>query len=299
MSQILSSDVRPTPAGGAARAGRSGLAKNVSIGILSYRAHGTLLHSLATHKAVGLPDIAGEFFIYFNALCPGDERIAREAGVPYHGDATNTGIYGGFRRIAELASKPYVLILENDIISNPCGIDAAGCLESCVADMIEHKIPAFSLRSRAEPGQGAPYRKYLKCFPVLEPVSADIAPQPLPLLSRLRMYLEHGRIDKFCGSAIFAERRPEIAQPRAIRKLPSGNYVMDSRFRNWSNQAVLVERSFFLDVVCRRVETHPCSRTVNGHQDIERSLNSWWWRRLGVQLGHAAVGTFTHARQGR
>jgi hypothetical protein len=294
MSQMPPSDFRRAPAGGAVR---SGLAKDVSVGILSYRAHGTLLHSLATHKAVGLPDIAGEFFIYFNALCAEDERIAREAGVPHHGDATNAGIYGGFRRIAEVASKPYVLILENDVISNPRGIDVAACLESCVADMIEHGIPAFSLRSRPEAGQGAPYQKYVKCFPVLDPVSSEIAPQPLPLRSRLRMYLKHGRLDKFRGCAVFTERHPDVAQPGAIRKLPSGNYVMDSRYLNWSNQAVLVERSFFFDVVCRRVETHPCSRTVNGYQDIERSLNSWWWRRLGVPLGHAAVGMFTHARQ--
>ncbi len=98
------------------------------------------------------------------------------------------------------------------------------------------------------------------------------------------------------AGAIYVEKHPEIAQPAAISKLPSGNYLTTSRFRNWSNQSVLVERSFFLDVVCRRVEEYPDRRLINGYQDIERALNNWWWRRLGVRMGHAASGIFTHAR---
>jgi hypothetical protein len=275
---------------------RPGSAKDISIGVLSYGAQATLSRSLETHKAAGLPDIAGEFFVYFNALCAEDVKTASAAGVRYYGDATNTGIYGGFRHIAEQATKPYVLILENDIISNPQGADVEACLESCVADMIEHKISAFCLRSRAAPGQGGVFGKYLKCFPVQEPLTGKVAPQALPLTSRLGMHLKHGRVGKFRASAIYVEQRPEMAQPAAISKLPSGNYLTTSQFRNWSNQAVLVERSFFLDVVCRRVKEHPDPRLINGCQDIERALNSWWWRRLGVRLGHASAGIFTHAR---
>ncbi len=87
------------------------------------------------------------------------------------------------------------------------------------------------------------------------------------------MFLEHGGIDKFRAASLFCERAPENVQKDAVRKLPSGNYVTDSRYRNWSNQAVLVERQYFVDVVCRRVDEHPDPRLVNGHQDIERALN--------------------------
>ncbi len=271
---------------------------SVSVGILSYRAHGTLKRALELHKMSTLPEIAGEFFIYFNALCNEDSALARDAGVSYFGSRENLGIYGGFRAIAERASRPYVLILENDVVP-VSGMDVMGCLEACVSDMREHGIKVFCLRSRSMPGQGGFPKKYIRCFPVHEPINADIARQKLPLGSRLEMLAAHGYVAKFRAGAIYAEQAPEKAQPHAIRKLASGNYLTDSRFRNWSNQAVLVEKDFFLNVICRRVEEHPDPRLVNGAQDIERALNTWWWRRRREPMGHAAEGVFTHARLDR
>ena len=156
--------------------------------------------------------------------------------------------------------------------------------------MIEHSIKSFSLRSRREPGEGAPYAKYIKTFGLLEPIAPSLAPKKAAPFSQLRMFLEHGSIDKFRAASLFCERDPETVQKQAVRKLPSGNYVTDSRYRNWSNQAVLVERQYFVDVVCRRVDEHPDPRLVNGHQDIERALNRRWWRRRRDRMGHAAAG---------
>jgi len=113
------------------------------------------------------------------------------------------------------------------------------------------------------------------------------------------MLLAHGYLSKFKGAAIGIEKEPEKAQPDAVRKLASGNYLTDSRFANWTNQSLLVEREFFLNTICRRVEEHPDPRLVNGHQDIERALNSWWWRRRREPMGRAAEGIFTHARLDR
>ena len=53
---------------------------------------------------------------------------------------------------------------------------------------------------------------------------------------------------------------------------------------------MLVERRYFFDVICRRVEEHPDPRLVNGHQDIERALNRRWWRHRRDPMGHAAEG---------
>ncbi len=110
------------------------------------------------------------------------------------------------------------------------------------------------------------------------------------------MTIKHMGIDRFRSTAIYVERNPQDVQPKAVRKLPSGNYLTDSRYRNWSNQSVLVERKFFLDVICRRVEDHPDPRSRGGHQDIECALNVRWWRRRREPLGHAAQGVFTHER---
>ena len=144
-----------------------------------------------------------------------------------------------------------------------------------------------------------PYAKYIKTFGLLEPIAPSLASKKAAPFSQLRMFLEHGSIDKFRAASLFCERDPETVQKQAVRKLPSGNYLRDSRYRNWSNQAVLVERQYFLDVVCRRVEGHPDPRLVNGHQDIERALNQRWWRRRRDRMGHAAEGIFTHRRLDR
>jgi hypothetical protein len=270
----------------------------VSVGVLSFGALQTISRALKAHRESGLIDCAGEFFIHFNAITPEDKRVAEEAGVSYSGTAENAGIYGGLRAIAKRARNPFVLILENDIVPLP-GARAPECLEACVSDMIEHGVKCFSLRSRREPGDGAPHAKYIKTFGLVEPIAPALAPKQAALFSQLRMFLEHGSIDKFRAASLFCERDPETVQKDAVRKLPSGNYMTDSRYRNWSNQAVLVERRYVFDVVCRRVEEHPDPRLVNGHQDIERALNRRWWRRRRDSMGHAAEGVFTHRRLDR
>jgi hypothetical protein len=267
----------------------------VSAGVLSYKAHATTAHSLRLHALSGLTDSAGEFFVHFNAITAGDEVIARKAGVNFSGSYENMGLYGGFRAIAERARHPYALLLENDVIPLE-GSNVVQCLNSCVADMIKHGIRIFSLRSRSNPGEGEPWLKYLQCFPVRNPVNPGLRRQNTPMLSQAQMRIRHGHLGKFKGAAIYAEAAPDAAQPQAVRRLPSGNFLTDSRFQNWSSQAVIVERKFFLDVICRRAEEHSGPRPCDGGREIERALNSWWWRRRREPMGHAAQGVFTHFR---
>ncbi|MBJ7534385.1 hypothetical protein JDN40_09750 [Rhodomicrobium vannielii ATCC 17100] len=286
------------PEGAALDEARASLSSLVSVGVLSFRAPQTIRNTLARHRESGLIDSVGEFFVWFNELSETDRAIAAEAGVDFAGSTENGGIYGGFRAIAERATKPYVLILENDITPLP-GADVRGCIESCMADMIANDIKIFSLRSLREPGEGIIYRKYLAFFGAVDPFVPGIAPHRSSLHTRLWMLAEFGNPDKFRSAATFLEREPKKVQPKAVQKLPSGNFVTDSRYRNWTNQALLVERRFFLDVICARVESHPDPRLVNGHQDIERALNRWWWRRRRERLGIAGNGVFTHSRLDR
>ncbi len=199
-----------------------------------------------------------------------------------------------------------MLILENDIVT-VAGPDAvAACVASCLADMREHGIEAFSLRSRREPGQGIEVGigKYRDCFPVREPLRPELGGPAPSLLTRTRMRAKYLDFDPFVATALFIEEHPELAHPAAIRRLPSGNYATTSRYRKWSNQSVLVERRFFLDVVCRRVDEHPDPRLVNGHQDIERAVGGGviatrWWQGLAVPLGQARDGCFSPHRLDR
>jgi len=199
----------------------------IDAGVLSYRAHRTIERKLELHSKSGLTACTGEFFVYFNALCGEDERIARNAGVDYSGSPENLGIYGGFRAIAARATQPYVLILENDLIPVE-GADIDGCLDACLPDMREHGIKVFRLSARAVPGK--PWRKYARAFPIHDPVNPGVQPQKPPLFGPLSMVLAHGYLSKFLGAAIFTGKDPDKAEPAAIPKLASGNYLTDSRF---------------------------------------------------------------------
>ncbi|KAI94232.1 hypothetical protein T281_12170 [Rhodomicrobium udaipurense JA643] len=286
------------PEGAALDEARASLSSLVSVGVLSFRAPQTIRNTLARHRESGLIDSVGEFFVWFNELSETDRAIAAEAGVDFAGSAENGGIYGGFRAIAERATKPYVLILENDITPLP-GADVRGCIESCTADMIANDIKIFSLRSRRHLGEGCPYRKYLSYFGAVNPFVAEVAPHQPSALRQIKMLAEFGLPDKFRSGAIYLEEEPDKVQPKAVTRLPSGHFLTDSRYRNWSNQMPLVDRRFFLDVICARVERRPDSRLLNGHQNIECALNKSWWRRRREPIGHAAEGVFTNSRLDR
>ena len=267
---------------------------NLNIGILSYKAHKTLRASLETHVKTGLTSLPRKFFIYYNDLNESDTALAREFNLPHFG-GQNSGIYGGFRAIAELSDTEYVLILENDILTlSDQGLHEG--IQSCLEDMKTRNINVFCLRSRHLPGQGMSDRKYRQAFGIHHPINKNYKSYKTNILAQLSMRAKHGYLSKFKSRAIMFEKDPEIAQPEAIQKLPSGNYITDSRYCNWTNQSLLVNREFFLNVICQRVEKHPDPRLVNGFQDIERALNSIWWRRRKEPIGFSATGFFTHGR---
>jgi len=188
-------------------------------------------------------------------------------------------------------------VLENDIevIADP--EPTAACLRTALEDMRREEIPVFCLRSRERPGQGmGGARKFARSHGVEEPLHPGIAARRATPWDRLAMRRKHLTLDRFLGNAVYVEAAPERRFPHAWRRLPSGNLVTTSRYRNWSNQAVLVRRDFLLNVVLARTASHPDPRTINGSQDIERALNRPWWRRQKLAMGHARDGVFTHAR---
>ena len=273
------------------------LLDELTIGVLSYRAHRTLERTLASHRASGLFELPARYFVYFNAIDEADRRLAARFGVEAVGAPENGGIYGGFRGIAAASRTPFLLVLENDIEAIADAGATATCLHRALADMQREDIPVFCLRSRERPGQGlSGARKFARAYGVEAPAHPAVVARRATWWDRLAMRRKHLTLERFIGAAAYLEAAPERRFPHAWRRLPSGNLVTTSRYRNWSNQAVLVRRDFLLEVVLARTVAHPDPRTVNGHQDIERALNRPWWRRQNVPMGHARDGVFTHAR---
>lgn len=271
----------------------------LSIGVLSFKAHKTIRNSLHNHDKAGLLKLTSDFFIYFNAIDEYDRNIASDFNLNFYGDIQNSGIYGGFLKIAEHAQRPYVLVLESDLVTTTSPEELLKCLDSCLTDMKVQKIDIFNLRSRHNPGQGKNTEKYTRSFSLKDPLNVDLNGKKTSTISKLHMQIKHGGTDKLRSGAIYTEKNPDLAQPKAIKKLASGNFLTSSRYCNWSNQAILVKRSFFLDFICRLVADRPDPRLVHGFQDIERALNKRWWRRMEVPMGFAKDGVFSHQRVDR
>ena len=76
--------------------------------------------------------------------------------------------------------------------------------------------------------------------------------------------------------------------------MPEGWFRLSAKNITWSNQSIMVRRDFFLDKILGYAEANPSRRTVNGFPDIEKELNSAYWRNSGWHVG-ADLGLFTHA----
>ena len=265
----------------------------IGLGVLAWRGYRSLDAMLDVLERSGLPPKLGERLVFL----PQEERqghdIAARHGFEHAGHRDNLGIAGGFRAMAQAMSRPYLLLLENDIhLSEPCE-EAVRQLGEGLRLLKCGEAQVVQLRSRRDPGE--PFTgldKYRRYHP------APDAPARHRLLGAARRLLRPGKARRFAGTAPFAEREPERRFPDIVRRDPTTGFAfLSSRHRNWSNQPFLIERSFFLDTIMARVDAAQTTRRINGFKTMEIELNDRWWRERDFTIA-MAPGLFTHVRLG-
>ena len=112
-------------------------------------------------------------------------------------------------------------------------------------------------------------------------------------MAQIRRIIRPGKAQKMIGNAIYVYTEPDKVFDE-IKRQPDGWFKISARHITWSNQSIMIRRSFFLDKILAYAEAHPSNRTVNGFPDIEKELNSDYWRKSGWSVG-ADLGLFTHA----
>lgn len=281
---------------------------NVTLALISWRAHLTLERTLASFEEADILSCFGSRQIHFNEICDADRAIADRFGFQAHGTPSNLGIFGAVDKLAAEVDTPYVLFVENDC---PLATDRDGFLDmmtSALADIAEAGVDVVMMRSRRQPGdpfwRADRYRRHFAVHDALlpEPPSCSRTAPPLPAdpISRLKRAFEDRRRPSLRGAAIYAEEDPSVRHPSAIRRSPNGNWLTSSRYLQWSNCCFLTRTDFLRNVVLDRVRTHPAPTTLNGHQDIEAALKyGKWWRRQSFVLAQSEPGPFTHRRLDR
>ena len=276
----------------------------VSVGILSYKAPKTIDATLQAYQQKRFLKLFPEVKLFFQCASEDDIEISRKYNLECMGRPDNIGIQNGMRWVVENLKSDYVLYLENDC---PLVVDRATAkreINRAVSHLASGQIDVMRLRSRFTPGeQFADVRKYTTVYTPAEidprfeeTQEVRIVPRASGLRFLKRMFYPSYAL-RMIGRSLYIEEHPEKRFPRYIKKTADGMYIVDSQVINWTNQSILTTKKFFLEML-DYADAHPCRRTVNGMQDMEKPLNCRWWRKQHFNVG-VSDGLFTHQRLDR
>lgn len=269
----------------------------LGMALLSWKAPDTVRNTVSTYKLA--PQFLAQFdqkLIYFQEQSEADSEVARSLGFLSAGNTENQGILGGFEAALRAVECEFVLMLENDCPIVVDDMDAVAQIHSVLADMVSNHINICRLRHLRLFGEGFcdayKYRRFYRASDDERELTKDLA-------RGVRSVFRPLKASQMQGRSVYVDDAPEQRFPSAWQRLPSGNFLSDSWYLNWTNQSVLIRRDWCLDVLLPWVKSHPSSRRVNGFQDIEKELNCLWWRRQRLPILVAAPGIFTHKRLDR
>lgn len=266
--------------------------------MLSWRADRTVDHTLSSYAAENIFSLFDERQIFFQEMTRLDKEIAQKYGFEAEGNSRNIGIFGGIKALLEGMHSDYVLFLENDCVLIEKYEAVASQLQAAIQDIERGKAHVYRLRHRRQPGEDFPaIKKYLRYHRPTQDAWIE-QNKVSAMLSGIRAFFRPEKFERLKSVAAYVEPFPDKLYPDVFTRTPQNNLIVSSRHINWTNQAVLFGRKWMIDDILSWVEAHPSKRTVNNFSDIEKELNSDWWRQQNYRIG-LSPGLFTHRRLDR
>ncbi|WOI53143.1 hypothetical protein [Parvularcula sp. LCG005] len=293
----------------------SGTHPSIGIGILSWRGTDSLARVLPTYRRGDLFSAVDQTLLF---LPEPDERavaLGQQFDLDVRTHPHNLGILGGFKAIAEQLTTDLVLLLEDDcpLIEPPAEVQRQLTLGAAALDAGD--VQVVRLRHRKYPGASRRFGvidKYRRYFPASDGPWTDRA------LAAGRRLIRPGKARRMAGNGLYlqadayADPYDFIATDQPLATIDHAQEIMlakrhpslmdwrhDGYWRAtaktvpWSNQSILVNRRFYLDRIIAYAEQNPSRRTVNGFSDVEKELNSDYWRQSGWHVGLPG-GLFAH-----
>ncbi len=264
-----------------------------AIALLSWKGYDNLKTSLQSYRAAGLFDLFDERVIYLPEQRREETALAEEYGLKIFGSPENKGILHGFQSLAQCATAKYVLLLENDcpIIEDEAEMkrQIAHARETLAAG----RANVVRLRSREFPGQDwACERKYREYYP------EDNADSFTKIKACVKRAFRPGKARRVQALSLY-QGLAEFQKHHNIGNYDAEDdcYYISSRLINWTNQSVMIEREFFLNVIIAYAEKANTRRGANGFKNLEIEMNSDFWREGGFTVC-VEKGLFTHRRIG-
>lgn len=271
----------------------------IGVGILSWKSHQTLERSLQSYEKIGFKNLFDEVKIIFQEITTEDKRLAEKYGYDYVGTEKNLGIQNGHKLIHDNLSTEYILVLEND---NPIIVNNR-TLRERIFKSIEHlengNIDVMRLRHRWNFGEGFSLEKYTEYYEIEklhEKYSADEVKSNIfsSAIKAIKRFLRPEKAIRIAGYSLYFEREPEKVFPLYVKEIDKDFYAVDSSILTWTNQSIFLKRKFYGKLL-DYAYSNPSSRTANNFPDLEKPLNSKWWREQNYKIG-VSEGLFTHNR---
>jgi len=209
----------------------------MTIAILSWGYHETLINTLNSYKEFGLDKLDNDRVIFFQEYSSQDRQIAHDYGYESFGSPENIGIAEAYKLLAAYATGEFFLFLENDWkLLEPAAtaiIDGWNILLLGIADLVRY-------RHRDEPGA--------------------------PLWTRQFQGREYERPTHLLD-AIHWE--PNLDKFDEIEKINLGDrdwFITTSKNANWTNNPHMARTGFIQEYIAPRM----------GSGDGERDIQQWW-----------------------
>ncbi|MEP0519282.1 MAG: hypothetical protein ABJO09_08980 [Hyphomicrobiales bacterium] len=264
----------------------------LGIGILTWKAHQTLRQTIESHIASGIETFLDERLIFVQEGDSESVKLATSFGYRVEKSSKNLGILGGFEALGTAMHSEYIILNENDfsIVENPEKtreeLDIAReIITSGIAKIV-------MLRSRKTPGKPfATPAKFRKYFPGND--ASALTKFQATMMRKLRP--ENARLMR--ARTIRLEKNAHLIAPEEVKQIMPGWNLTTSRWQSWTNNPIMIERKFFLDVIIAFANRADTRRRTNGFKNLEVEMNCNWWREQEFPIAQGP-GLFTHGRIG-
>ncbi|NNC36460.1 MAG: hypothetical protein HKO02_03305 [Hyphomonadaceae bacterium] len=258
----------------------------VGLGILSWRGHKSLRLALDSY-------LDRDFFALFDEgmiFLPDPDKYVRAVADEYplriETSPENKGIMAGMEEIANRLETDYIFFTENDNPLLENRVESKRQIEKALDLLHDDTACMARMRHIKHPGDKfTTLHKYKWMHPT-----------PDNFVGKLRRAFRPAKARRVSGTAIYAEDYPDQRFPDSIQNVGDGFYLVDADTLPWTNQSILIKRSFFIETILPYCKENPSNRTANGFPTLEIELNrSKFWLRSGWKIA-CGPGLLTHER---
>lgn len=286
----------------------------LSIGILCWRNTASLARALQSYAVGGLFDAARQTRLFLPEPTRDGILLGRRYGLDVRTAPNNPSLLENFARLAEGLDSEWILLLEDDCPLIEDAETTKTNLRIGLDLLMSGQAQAVRLRHRTFPGAARRFQTLDKSRRYHPPPGSSSGRRSLAMTRRV---LRPGKARRMLVGLPYEDADPQAdphllaagsGPPRRIPNRPSDEWLAkqypdvfriidgillgSTEIVPWSNQSVLVGKSFYLEEVIARARSREAAHQTRA-ANIEAQLNRKAWRRSGWWIG-LPEGLFAH-----